>query len=197
MKNYIFLIILILIFLISLYYSKKNILGFSLCYNLTNKNLPPDYNFNPGIIIYENNKYSNIIKTNNYNCKFVFRNNQYNSYYYNSKIYEANFDINKYNLYNIKLKYNNNYGYEDPRLFSFDNKLFISMTKLNKTTLISKVVVLEYDNESNIEYNFNYLNNIKGINHKEKNWQFFQHYNKYYILYVLLSYTKLIKILIL
>jgi hypothetical protein len=174
-------ILILLIIFISIYIIyKKNILGFPYCYNLTNKNSPPDNNFNPGIIIYENNKYTNIITTNNYNCKVVFRNEEY-KLSYNSKIYECNFDINKYNLYDIKLKYDINNGYEDPRLFAFNNKLYISMTKINKNVFIPKVVVVDYDN--NIEYNFPYLNNIKGINHPEKNWQFFQYLNKYYLLY--------------
>jgi len=176
------ILILFIIFFISIYIIyKKNILGFPYCYKLTNIKSPPGDNFNPGIIIYENNKYTNIITTNNFNCKVLFRNCENNLEY--SKIYECNYDINKYNLYDIKLKYdiNINYCYEDPRLFVLNNKLYISMTKLNKNGLIPKMVVVDYAN--NIEYNFPYLNNIKGIDHIEKNWQFFQYLNKYYLLY--------------
>jgi hypothetical protein len=169
-------ILIILIIFISIY--KKNILVCNYSYILKNKNFPPGNNFNPGIIIYENNKYTNIITTNNYNCKVIFRNEESK---FDSKIYECNCDINKLYLYNIKLKYDINNCYEDPRFFVFNNKLYISMTKLNKIEFIPKMVVVDYDN--NIEYNFPYLNNIKGIDHSEKNWQFFQYLNKYYLLY--------------
>ena len=175
-----FVVVLLIIFICFYFIYKNNIIGFPYCYNLTNKNSPPDNNFNPGIIVYDNNRYTNIIKTNNYSCKVIFRNEEY-KLSHNSKIYESNFDINKYNLYDIKLKFDSNYGYEDPRFFVFDNKLYISMTKINKNVFIPKVVVVDYDN--NIEYNFPYLNNIKGITHPEKNWQFFQYLNKYYLLY--------------
>ena len=177
---YILYLIIILILFISIYIIyKKNILDFPCCYNLTTEKSQQGNNFNPGIIIYENNKYTNIITTNNYICKVIFRNYEYNSA--DSNIYECNCDINKYNLYDIKLKYDINYCYEDPRFFVFNNKLYISMTKLNKNNFIAKIVVVDYDN--NIEYNFPYLNNIKGIEHTEKNWQFFQYLNKYYLLY--------------
>jgi hypothetical protein len=177
---YILYLIIIFIILISIYIIyKKNILDFPCCYNLTTEKSQQGNNFNPGIIIYENNKYTNIITTNNYNCKVIFRNYEYNSA--DSTIYECNCDINKYNLYDIKLKYDIHYCYEDPRFFVFNNKLYISMTKLNKNNFIAKIVVVDYNN--NIEYNFSYLNNIKGIEHSEKNWQFFQYLNKYYLLY--------------
>lgn len=177
---YILYLIILLILLISIYIIyKKNILDFPCCYNLTTEKIQQGNNFNPGIIIYENNKYTNIITTNNYICKVIFRNYEYNSA--DSNIYECNCDINKYNLYDIKLKYDIHYCYEDPRFFVFNNKLYISMTKLNKNNFIAKIVVVDYDN--NIEYNFPYLNNIKGIEHAEKNWQFFQYLNKYYLLY--------------
>lgn len=175
----ILVILIIFIIFISIYiFFIKNILGFPYCYILTIKKSPPGISYNPGIIIYENNKYTNIITTNNYNCKVVFRNEEYYLSYKN-KIYECNCDINNYNLYDIKLKYDINNCYQDPRFFVFNNKLYISMTKLNK--ILPKMVVVDYDN--NIEYNFPYLNNIKGIDHAEKNWQFFQYLNKYYLLY--------------
>lgn len=188
-----FLIFLLIIYIVLIFFYilyKKNIIGFPFCYNITNINSPPYLNYNPGIIIYENNKYSNIIRTNNYICKVAFRNEEFR--FTNSKIYEGTFDINKYNLFDIKLKYDVYYNfndprfyyYEDPKFFVFDNKLYVSMTKITKNNLfIPKNVVLEYDNENSIEYNFDYLNNIKGIYNREKNWQFFQNLNKYYLLY--------------
>ena len=142
---YILYLIIILILFISIYIIyKKNILDFPCCYNLTTEKSQQGNNFNPGIIIYENNKYTNIITTNNYICKVIFRNYEYNSA--DSNIYECNCDINKYNLYDIKLKYDINYCYEDPRFFVFNNKLYISMTKLNKNNFIAKNVVVDYDN---------------------------------------------------
>jgi len=182
MYYYIFLILLLLFLILFIIYYFFNNIKFNFINN--NDDLPILRNYNPSIIVKsKNNIYSYIINNEDDDIIMTFRNNLDFSFY-NSKIYICNYLLKYNTINNIQLiQHNYSKTFEDSRLFSFNNNLYLSMTDviIDNNILTPKMIVMNYDTKT--LYINNYLNNIKNKLKWEKNWQYFEHNNKFYLLY--------------
>lgn len=173
-KIIVFFIFFILLILFFIYYN-KNVKNNKLI--IIEDNLTKGINKYPSLLILNNDaKYTNIITNKNDKIFITYKNNDENIYYSylnldNCQIINDN-DKNSYDNDREPLKLINEKNLNNTRLFSFNYMLFLSSNYENKVKITS------IQTFNTIESNLNLINTYKN-----KDWCFFSHKNKFYVIY--------------
>jgi hypothetical protein len=153
--------------------------------------LPTGYNNNPGMIVWNGDRYSYTIKGPHDRVIMSFNNSHVYPFFF-MKSYMGRLNLDTYEVDALRQISTSSIKQEDMRLFSFDNRLCGSFTRVwssmnpFNTYLLNKQGIWDFQKNKDYVPRLNYA---ISEGHFEKNWQFFQDGNRHLIIYKVQPFT--------